>query len=70
MAHEAIKTLARLAAARGLKMRQANALFDALYVADALSVSNGSVSKAARLANVNRECLHRMEHRARVRDND
>lgn len=61
---EAIEILARRSAEKGLKLRDARALFDAVYRADALILAGGSVTEAARIAGVNRECLHRQ----RVRD--
>lgn len=62
--YSAIKILAQRCAAANLKMRDANVLFYALYVADALALAKGNRSRAAIIAGVNREALIRYNQRA------
>lgn len=55
-----IKYIARRCANKGLRLRQARALFDALHIADALGQTGGNVTKAAKIAGVTRTSLLRM----------
>lgn len=66
----AITFLARRAAEKGLRLRDARALFDALYRADALALSGGNVTRAAERAGVNRENFSRHRLRAALPDTD
>ena len=54
---------AQRCARAGLRYRHARLLFDALYLADALMLSKGSVVKAARRAALRQESVHRMVRR-------
>jgi DNA-binding NtrC family response regulator len=65
-----IQALARRAAAVGLRLRQAQALADALILADALGLEGGNVSAAARRLGVDRPCLHRMMARTTIKQKD
>lgn len=60
-----IKALAQKCARAGLKIDDAVALFTALYIADALALHNGNVSRAAERAGINRVTLARNNKRAR-----
>ena len=55
-----IKALAKKCALAGLRLRDANFLFDALYVSDSLAQTHGNKSKAAGIAGMNREALTRL----------
>lgn len=57
--HDPIKWLARRCAGRGLGMQDARTLFEALYIADALAVAGGNVTRAAEIAGVNRATIVR-----------
>lgn len=59
-----IKRLAQKAARCNLSIRSALALFDALYAADAIALSKGSVAGAARRAGIQRQSLIRMQKRS------
>lgn len=50
--------LARHCAAKGLRLRDAVALFEALYIADAIAAGAGNVSAAAQRAGVGREMIY------------
>lgn len=58
-----IEALARRSARAGLKLRDARALFNALYVADALMLSGGNMHKAAVRAGYEPAALFRMRER-------
>ena len=58
-AEDRIKALARECAVKGLRLREARALFDALHTADAIYAAGGSMAEAAALQGQNREALHR-----------
>jgi len=60
-AHAAVKALARKCGP--LNLRDARALFDALYVADVLAEARGNVSEAARLAETGRVQIYRIQGR-------
>ena len=60
-AREMIEALARKCALKGLRLRDAQALFGALYRADVLAVAGGNMTRAAELAGVNREAFLRMQ---------
>lgn len=53
-AQHPIITLARMCVSAGLKYTDAKALFRALYVADALKLTNGNAGKAADLMQTHR----------------
>lgn len=55
-----IEHLARKTANAGLKLRDAKALFEALYMADALMLSGGSMEKAAKRSKISRDHFYRM----------
>lgn len=59
--NEHIKRLARLCAMKGLKLKDARSLFDALYIADALIVEDGNKTKAAQRAGMGRTHIMRMQ---------
>ncbi len=61
-----IQALARKCASRRLKLRDAVALLDALYIADALARTGGNKSKAAEIAGIGREHIHRIQKRSEV----
>ena len=48
--HSVIKALARKCANADLNMRSARALFNALYLADAISENHGNIADATRFA--------------------
>lgn len=57
--HGPLKALARKCAERGLSITDAVALFEALYLADALAMSGGTRTRAAEIAGVARETIYR-----------
>lgn len=59
-AREVIEEIARRCARKGLRRKDALALFTALYRADALGATGGNVTRAAEIAGVNREAFSRM----------
>ena len=63
MSAEDITWLAKKAAFSGLRLNQAQCLFDALYVADALAIEGGNVSAAAVRAEFGRTGINRMLRR-------
>lgn len=65
-----IEYLARKAAVSGLCLRDARSLFDALYVADALAIEGGSLSRAAQRAEMSRKHLCRIRGRTETEDKD
>lgn len=64
-----IQALARETAAKGLTMRQARDFFDAMYLANLLTMSEGNRTHAADMAGVRRESLFRMGNRHRTQLN-
>ena len=64
----AILELARRTARANLKLRDARALFDAIYRADALILAGNSIGRAAKLAGVNREALMRQRRQDEIGD--
>ena len=66
MSGDAIKGLARHTAQAGLKRRDALALFEALYMADAIMLSGGDKTRAADRAGVSRFAIYRARDRATV----
>ena len=58
-AEDRIKAVARELAVKGLRLREARALFVALHTADAVYAAGGSMTKAAALQGQNREALHK-----------
>lgn len=69
-AHKKIKALAQTCAQKGLGLRDARLLFESLYVADALVLSQNNKTKSARKLGLNRERLYRIQKRAAVRTSD
>lgn len=57
---ERIQALARACARARLDLKSSRGLFDRMYCADAIMVSNGRIDKAAELAGVNREAVVRI----------
>lgn len=55
--------LARRCAERGLRLSDARALFEALYIADALVLEHGNISAAARRAGLNYRTIQRRRGR-------
>lgn len=68
MIDDKIKYIARKAAAAGLNLKDARALFDALYVSDAIMLAGGSKTKAAKIAGVRREHMHRLRNKSTVEE--
>ena len=64
VAVEDIQALARKAAHSGLRLRDARALFEALYIADALHLADGNLTAAARISGVDPAGLHRRQRKA------
>ena len=52
-------------ARRGMRLKEAQRLFDAMYVADALNEANGDVQKAADQAGVHKKSLMQLRTRHR-----
>lgn len=46
-----------------LRLRQARYVFDALYLSAVLKLAGGNVTKAAKIAGVNREAINRIIER-------
>lgn len=65
MSEEHIGALGRRAARANLNWMEAKALFNALYVSDALMLAQGNSEAAAEIAGVNRVHLYRM---SKIRD--
>lgn len=61
---EPIKQLARKCSRANLNLRSSLALFDALYIADALALSGGVILTAAERAGVNQTTIIRSQKRA------
>ncbi len=59
-----IKALAEKCARSNLTIRSSVALFDALYAADALLLSGGSMTEAAKRAGMDRQSLVRLQKRS------
>lgn len=62
-AERIIKGLAQGAAHGGLKLHDARAMFDSLYIANALVLARGNKSKAAEIAGIERASLLRIRRR-------
>lgn len=60
-----LQALARKCAMAGLKLDDAVALFTSLYIADALAMCQGNVTRAAEHAQISRVTLARNNRRAR-----
>lgn len=58
-AAESCRKLARACADAGLSIHSARAIFEAVYLSDVLAVSGGNVTKAAEIAGIRREQIHR-----------
>lgn len=65
-AKTAAENLGRVCAEKGLRLRDAKYLFDALYVSDALMLSGGNITKAAERAGIRRENLTRLKDRREI----
>lgn len=69
-AHDAAVIIGRRCAQMGLDLSAAHMVFEALYVASALSRSNGNKSEAARQSGVDRVTIHRITKRRKMGGND
>ena len=63
-----IQFIARKAAIKGLKLCDAQALFDAMYDADALVLAKGNIAKAAEIAGINKAAFYRRRRRRKHDD--
>lgn len=62
-AHATIRRIAQRCARANLRLRDARALFEAIYRADALALEGGNITRAAKRAGVIRETFHRQRTR-------
>jgi DNA-binding NtrC family response regulator len=60
LATDEIEALAHETVIRGLKLKDARDIFEAVYMANALSVAGGSKTKAAEIAGIQREHVSRI----------
>jgi len=65
---ESIKALARKCARANLNLGQATAVFDTLYAADAIMLSQGNSTAAAKRSGVVAPTLYRMLKRRRSKE--